>query len=392
MTWSGQTVVVLGTMGQIPFAGVAWQVLHYLEGLRRLGHDVYYVEDTGAWPYDPARDTITDNSAYAVRFIKLMLERCSLVDRFAYCTPEPRRTVLGMSEEQLSHLYRRADTLINLTGATVLREEHLPVPRRIYLETDPVLPQIQVAQRRSLTIELLDAHTDHLTFAENLGAPDCGVPVERFRYRTTRQPVVLDWWWDGGAGGSRGRPQGSPYTTVASWRQDGKDVEWNGAIYHWSKHLEFLKVIDLPERVDDPLELALACADPEAVRLLTSHRWRVVDGIALSRDLDPYRSYIQESAGELTVAKDQNIRLRSGWFSDRSACYLAAGRPVVTQDTAFGKVLPSNQGGLYSFRTIDDIVAALDGIASDYHANSMAAREIAREYFDSERVLRAMMA
>src|SRR5207247_4468131 len=135
-------------------------------------------------------------------------------------------------------------------------------------------------------------------------------------------------------------------------------------MYCWSKDLEFLSLIDLPRHVKVPLELALACEDPEVIRLLTSCGWRIADAIALSKDLSPYRDYVLASRGEFTVAKDQNVRLRSGWFSERSACYLAGGRPVVTQDTGFGTVLPTGEG-LFAFNSVEDIVGAFEAMTSD---------------------------
>jgi hypothetical protein len=270
------------------------------------------------------------------------------------------------------------------------------VPVRIYLETDPVLPQIETALGSTYCIDVLNAHTHHFTYGENLGQPDCGVPDSRFAYRPTRPPVVLDWW------SPTTIPPGPCFTTVASWRQAGKDVEWRGQTYTWSKHHEFLKIIDLPRRTAQPLELALAVRghagdgesawvpddeeDADAIRMLTRHGWRVMNAITLSREISPYRDYILGSRGEFTVAKDQNVRLRSGWFSDRSACYLGAGRPVITQDTAFGKFVPTGQG-LFSFNGMEDIVAAFEAINSNYEAHARAARAIAETYFKAETVL-----
>jgi hypothetical protein len=264
------------------------------------------------------------------------------------------------------------------------------VPVRIYLETDPVLPQIEVAQGRRFTIDLLKAHTHHFTYGENLGAPDCLVPVGPFRYFPTRQPVVLEWWRPKVAAAQAGDTEGRRFTTVASWQQSGKDIGWNGAIYAWSKHHEFLKFLDLPRRTSQVLELALACGDNDALKMLKDHGWHVVDALGLSKDCFPYRDYILSSDGEFTVAKDQNIRLRSGWFSDRSASYLAAGKPVITQDTAFGNALPTGRG-LFAFRTMADIVAALDAIAADYAGHSRAAREIAGDHFAAEKVVGRLM-
>jgi hypothetical protein len=397
-------LVVLGMMGRMPLAGVAWQVLHYLEGFRRLGADVYYVEDTGSWPYDPKQNTITQDSRYTIEYISQLMAWCGFQDHWAYRAAAQNEGTFGLSESQVQRLFDQADALVNVTGSTVLRAEHLHVPVRIYLETDPVLPQIEVAKGSRVRIDQLDAHTHHLTYGENLGAPDCGVPVGHFEYRPTRQPIVLDWWTPttGPAAREGLLPSTACFTTVANWRQSCKDFEWRGETYTWSKHHEFLKFIDLPRRTAQPLELALAVkgnrregeeiwvpADPEdgeALRLLTSHGWRVIDAMALSKNISPYRDYILASRGEFTVAKDQNVRLRSGWFSDRSACYLAAGRPVVTQDTGFGKFLPTGEG-LFAFSTIEDAVAAVDAIGADYARHSGAARAIAEEYFRAETVL-----
>jgi hypothetical protein len=381
-------LVIFGIMGGTPFAGVAWQVLHYLEGFRRLGHDVYYVEDTPWWPYDPEQNTLTNDCSYAVKYIARLMAWCGLPECWAYRSDALGGRVFGLSQSQLSHVFEQADVLVNLTGSTVLREEHLKVPVRVYLETDPVLPQIEVAQGDWWWIHVLSAHTHHFTFAENLGAPDCGIPLGRFKYQPTRQPVILDWWMSEASLSLHGPspPAACSFTTVASWRQTGKDVKWHDETYTWSKDHEFLKFIDLPHRTRQRLELALACEDAEAIRLLTSHGWRVIDAVRLSTDIAPYRDYILCSRGEFTVAKDQNVRLRSGWFSDRSACYLAATRPVITQDTGFGKTLPTGEG-LFAFTTMEDILAAIEAINTDYDRHSRSARAIAEEYFRAETVL-----
>ncbi|MGH7872753.1 MAG: glycosyltransferase [Candidatus Binatia bacterium] len=393
----------------MPLAGVVWQVLHYLEGFRRLGFDVYYVEDTGAWPYNPEENTVAADSSYSIGLLGQLMKTYGFSDRWAYRDVMRGGCSFGLSESQIRRLFEQTDILVNLTASTVLRTEHLRVPLRVYLETDPVLPQIEVAKGNSSYLEQLGAHTHHFTYGENLGAPDCGVPVERFRYFPTRQPVVLDWWTgsshSGGNGATLG-PQGC-FTTIANWRQSGKDFDWNGVRYTWSKHHEFLKFLDLPKRARQPLELALAlksgagteknswsglnAIDAETVRLLTSHGWQVVNAMSFSKQTQTYRDYILRSRGEFTVAKDQNVRLRSGWFSDRSACYLAAGRPVITQDTGFGKVLPTGDG-LFAFNSMEDILSALERINSDEPKHSRAARAIAETYFKAEIVLAKLIA
>ncbi len=395
-------LVVMGILGRTPLAGVSWQTLQYLEGFRRLGHDVYYVEDTGDWAYNPEQTTSDEdarqyaiNCQYAVDYVARLMSWYGVPDRWAYRSRIDGR-LFGLSETRVSRLFAEADALVNLTGSTRLFEEHLRVPARIYLETDPVIRQFAVIQGCRDAIEQLSAHTHHFTYGENLGAPDCGVPATCFDYRPTRPPIVLDWWTSDARAGSAPSCSQLPldrYTTIANWRQSGKDIDWKGEIYSWSKHLEFLKFIDLPRRTAQQFELALLCKtaqDSGAAPLLESHGWRVVDAIAVSKDILPYREYILGSRAEFTVAKDQNIRLRSGWFSDRSACYLAAGKPVVTQDTAFGIIVPTGQG-LFAFQTMDDILDAINAIESDYDGHCRAAREIAAEYFSTERVLGSLM-
>jgi hypothetical protein len=173
---------------------------------------------------------------------------------------------------------------------------------------------------------------------------------------------------------------------VASWKQTSKDIEWQGELLTWSKDVQFQRVLDLPRRVSRPLELALAIDDDAAVARLSEAGWSVVPARPLSDDLDRYRDYVRVSAGEFSVAKAQYARLRSGWFSDRTACYLAGGRPAVVQDTGFGSVLPRGEG-LFAFDTIDEAAAAIDAIDSDYDRHARAAAKLAREYFDAEVVL-----
>jgi hypothetical protein len=389
-------IVVMGIMGRTPLAGVTWQVLQYFEGFRRLGYDCYYIEDTGDWAYNPDQTTseyddaqYVVNCEYAVNYVAQVMSSRGFGDRWAYRSRIDKR-LFGLSVSQVSSVFKDADVLVNLTGSTWLFEEHLRVPVRVYVETDPVIRQIEVANGDRDAITQLSAHTHRFTYGENLGAPDCGMPSTQFEYHPTRPPIIMDWWTEADTPSAAfGHPR-QMYTTIANWKQTGKNLKWNGETYYWSKHLEFLKFIDLPGHAPQKLELALLFSGSEqctkAMSVLKSHGWLVRDAKTVSQDIHSYRDYILQSRGEFTVAKDQNIRLRSGWFSDRSACYLAAGRPVITQDTAFGNLLPTGLG-LFSFRTIEDIVAAFESIETDYKRNCVAARDIAAEYFAAEKVL-----
>jgi hypothetical protein len=386
---SGLRIVLLGGFGRVPFAGMAWETLFYLEGFRRLGHDVYYVEDSAHWPYYATKDTTTEAACQAAAdYIARMLAWCGMPDRWAYRTVAQDDRVYGLSEQQFSQLFQTADVVINLAGSTWLRDEHLRVPVRVYLETDPGCNEIQAAQGDPEMLRMLAEHTHHYIFAENLGAPDCRLPAQPVEYRHSRNPVVLEWFTppeDAPAPGGR-RPL--RFTTVGNWDQSGHgfDIEWQGEVYTWSKHHEFLKFLELPSRIGHPVELALGSITKGDVAMLRSHGWQIVEAYPLSRDILPYREYIWASDGEFTVAKDQNVRLRTGWFSDRSAEYLAAGRPVITQDTAFGSVLPTG-AGLFAFNSMEDIVGAFEAVQADYATHSRAARDIAEEYFRAETVL-----
>jgi len=376
-------IVLLGMMSKIPVAGVVWQTAHYLEGLRRLGYDVYYVEAHARTPTTLMSTEQDDGSALAATFIDRACRRFGFGGRWAYHALHDDGRVYGMSEAELMRLYGSAHAIINLHGGTEPRPEHYATNRLVYLETDPVQLQIELSENRPETIAFLEPHCAFFTFGENYGRPGCGLPVsDRFRFLPTRQPVVTDFWADSDI------PPGDALTTVGNWEQPHREVVFRGETYHWSKHHEFMKVIDLPRRVGGRprFELALSSYDDAAERLLRGHGWDVRPALAFSMEPDPYRAYIAGSLGEFTVAKDQNVRLRSGWFSDRSATYLAAGRPVVTQDTGFGDVLPTG-AGLFAFRTVDEATAAVGAIREDYTAHARAASDLAAEYFAADRVL-----
>ena len=377
----GHPIVLLGMMTKMPVAGVVWQTLHYLIGLRRLGYDPYYVEAHARTPSMLMEHADDDSSGRAAAFIAGTLDRFDLGDRWAFHALHDDGRCYGLSAERLQELYRSAALMINLHGGTEPRLEHTATDRLVYVETDPVDVELQLAEGRQTTIDYLKPHCAHFTFGENYGRPDCGLPVSPlFNFLPTRQPVVLDLW----QGGSESA--GRRYTTIGNWRQEWRDVEFGGEKYSWSKHHEFLKFLDLPARSGAEFELALAGCGREDRKLLEQHGWRVREAQPLSLNIDIYRHYIAGSRGEFTVAKDQNVRLRSGWFSDRAATYLAAGRPVINQDTGFGSVLPVGEG-LFAFSTMEDIVTAVQTIEADYERHSRAAGEIAREYFDSSRVL-----
>jgi hypothetical protein len=360
---------------------MAWMHMQITAGLQQLGHDAYYFETTSAWPYDPVRNTIVNDSDYALPYLEKVAESFGLGDRWAYRRSYSDKAWLGPSRAKAEELLARADAVLNVAGATRFAEEGLKIGRLVYFGTDPGHHEIAFAGGNKDVRTLIEEHADFITYGENIGNTDCPLPPLPGLRSRTRQPILLHLWQDGA-------PLKQEFTTVGNWRQTDRDIEFESQTYRWSKHHEFLKFVDLPQRTDQSIELAtgLANLNPEERNLLESKGWRLRDAHPFTTDPWRYRDYVRSSRGEFTVAKDLHIRLRSGWFSERSACYLAAGRPVVTQDTGFGKVLPTGEG-LFAFNTIDEILAAFEAINSDYERHSRAARAIAEEYFRAETVL-----
>jgi GT2 family glycosyltransferase len=379
-------IVLLGMMSRIPVPGVVWQTVHYLLGFQRLGYDVYYVETHARTPAMLMQRADDDSSAKAAAFIDRVMRRFDMKDRWAFLALHLDGRCYGLSREQLKRLYSSTSLIVNLHGGTKpLIELFAGRDRLIYLETDPVQLQIELHQNLQRTIDFLEPHSAFFTFAENYGNPDCELPIsDRFPFQPTRQPVVLDLW--------RGRANGAgeTFTTVGNWKQPYRDVTYLGEIYRWSKHHEFLKFIGLPGRTSQPFELALGSYDELDRRMLESNGWRLRHALDVCPEPDAYRDYITGSRAEFTVAKEQNVRLRTGWFSDRSATYLAAGRPVISQETGFNKLLPTGEG-LFGFTTMDEIVAAVEDINGDYKRHSRCATSLAAEFFSHDVVLSQLL-
>jgi hypothetical protein len=380
-------IVFLGMMTKIPVAGAVWGTVHYLVGFQRLGYDVYYVEAHARTPSMFMTHEQDDGSGKAAKFVADVMEQFDMGDRWAFhALHEEGGKCYGMSETKLKELYASADLLINYHGGTVPLPEHTATNRLIYLETDPVELEIEIYNGIKESTEFLAQHIAIFTWGLNYNQPDCQVPLDqRFRFTPLPPALVLDLWRPFGTRAGR------HFTTVGNWKQMWREVRFKGQTYYWSKHFEFLKFMDLPKKTKQTFELALASYEEKDRKLLERNRWRVCEAMDFSTDLDAYRKYIGTSRGAFTVAKDQNVRLRSGWFSERSAQYLAAGKPVIDQDTGFGNYLPTGRG-LFAFSTMDDVLAAVDAINSDYANHCRGAYEIAREYFSYDVVLKRLLA
>jgi hypothetical protein len=380
-------IVVMGFMGSIPIAGVIWQHIHYIVGLRRLGHDVYYVEDSARLPYNPETFEITNAFDYAAHILDRLAREFDFKNHWGFCARYLKRhPTAGLALKKIRLLYREADAILNICGAQEFNDDLLVSDRIVYVESDPGVEQIKVDNRRRSTIEYLGRHSALFTFGENVGTKKFPVPLHGLKWQPTRQPIVLDFWKT-----HRSPPRAAVFTSVANWSTSRiKDITWRGRKYLWSKSREFLRFIAAPKKAGEPFELATNIKDARTRAQFLRNDWRLESPLQMSVDYWLYRDYIQRSKGEFTVAKDQYVRLNTAWFSDRSACYLAAGRPVIIQETGFTKYY-GGDAGLLSFRSVGEISTAVKKINADYAKHSRAAREIAREVFDAKKVLASLL-
>lgn len=376
-------IVVVGFMAGIPIAGVVWQHLHYIVGLQRLGHDVYYCEDSARYVYDPTTGIYGEDYSYATAELDRLSRRFGFEERWAFCARfikgEP---TVGMSRSAMYDLIRSADAVLNICGSQEMHDDLRGLDNFLYIESDPGVEQIQIDNGDPKPRTYLDEHRKLFTFGENIGTDAFPVPLHGMEWLPTRQPIVTDFWKT-----DTPPPTDAIFTTIANWNTSGlKDVQWRGEKYLWSKSLEFLRFKDAPRLSNETLEMATNIRDTAIREDLASRGWKLADASPISDNIDSYVEYIRGSRGEFTVAKDQYVRLNTGWFSDRSACYLAAGRPVITQETGFTQYY-GGQRGVIAFRTLEEILEAAKAIRADYAMHSRAAHEIAAEHFEATKVV-----
>jgi hypothetical protein len=378
-------IVVTGLVGQYPLGGVAWDYLQYVVGLARLGHDVHYLEDTGQWPYNPEEGGISKGCELTIRHLEGLMARFGLGDQWAYRFPWGPRW-FGMPDRRRREALAGADLIINVSGTLERPAEYreaAPRARLAYIDSDPVFTQVKLARGQEDFRRLVDLHDVHFSFGERLSDE---VPATGHRWRPTRQPILLEEWRAANGNRDLASHRGS-FTTVMNWTSY-KPVSYG----QWTlgqKDVELERFLDLPRMVEPTvLEVALAEGKTRrAPRALLAHRgFRIADPAVVCPDLDGYRDYVSGSKGEWSVAKNGYVRPLSGWFSCRSACYLAAGRPVVLEDTGYSRVIPTGEG-LLAFASPEEAAEAIRAVESDYRRHSGAAREIAEEHFDHRKVL-----
>jgi hypothetical protein len=375
-TTSRLRIVVTGLIGGYPLGGMAWHYLQYVLGLANLGHDVFYVEDSGRDPYDPIEGTPSGLCAFNVEYLNRVMSRFAMSERWAYRRSR-QSPWFGMSDRVRSAVLQSADLLINVSGSLENPEEYRMVRRLVYVDTDPVFTQLKLARGQETFLARVNAHDVHFSFGARLSE---AVPRTGHVWRATRQPILLQAW-------RQGTPRRHAYTTIMSWTSY-KSQTYRGRVYG-HKNVEFMRFVDLPRMVA-PTVLEVASARgrtrPMPRNLLNEKGWQVVDPDAICPDLDSYRDYVESSKGEWSVAKNAYVQTRCGWFSERSACYLAAGRPVIVQDTGFSRLLPCGEG-IVPFTTIEEAASAIREVEGNYPRHTAAARSIAEECFDSDKVL-----
>ncbi len=380
------TAIFAGYLVRCPLGGYAWQMVHYLRALRDAGLDVWFWEDTRhTWQaYDPITRTSGADYTSGIALAGAILARSGFADRWVF-HDAGRDERAGAGREAARELLASAKILINAAGVNRFEAAERRGKVNVFIDMDPAYTQLRVAGGDRLLGEILAEHDVHFTFGENIGTPRSPIPSAGITWRPTRQPVALDLWTP-----SPIEPQ-APFTTIGTWDSPGRDVELDGVRYSWRKRDEWGKVMALPRETGERFVVAMEVREAADRARLAEAGWEVRDPIGISADAGAYQAFIAGSRAEFTTAKDVNVRLRSGWSSDRSACYLAAGRPVITQDTGFGDVLPVGEG-LLAFRTLGEAADAVRAVAESPERHGAAARRIAVEHFDGRRVIGDLLA
>ncbi|MGH3089706.1 MAG: glycosyltransferase [Rubrobacteraceae bacterium] len=379
-------IAVTGLAATYPYGGPFWDYMQYPIGLRKLGHDVLYIEDAELWGYDPITHTFVEHGGRHADWFAKRVEAFApdLEDRWFFRDATGR--TYGREWSEVVRFCREADLFLHLSASCWMREEYYEAGKVVFIDSDPMYTQSSVpgylegalGELDLSRIEMLRRHDEFFTFGENVGSPGCKIPTELFDWKPARQPVVLDLFRDAAVPIENRR---RALTTVASWEPSKMNLIVEGVAYG-GKSLEFERFIELPRRSAMSMELALNGEIPK--KRLREHGWKLIEPISVSSDPWVYRDYLASSLAEWSVAKNAYVDSRSGWFSCRTACYLALGVPAIVQDTGFD--LPTGEG-LFKFSTLDEAADAIEELASDPNRHAKAAREIAAEYFDSGRVL-----
>jgi hypothetical protein len=374
--------IFAGYLARYPLGGHLLSQYHFLAGLAKLGYEVVFLEHYG-WPnacYDPPTNTMTDDPTHGLGQILPFFKRIGLR---RWCYVDASEEWQGLQRDEVRSLCRDAAFVMSSSSTTWL-EEFCECPTRIFVDIDPGFTQFKMSPTPSPSCPGYASPHDfnfHFTFGERIGKPNCPIPTHGLCWHPFRQPLALDLI------SPQFTPKAPRFTTVMSWSAYGS-VEYRGVSYG-QKNVELLKYLDLPRRAGNVFEIALGGVNAPA-QPLRDFGWIISEALAATSSVKAYLDYIGHSRGEFSVAKEAYVKTRCGWFSDRTVAYLASGKPAIVQDTGFAETLPCGEG-LFAFQTADDVVNAVEEIGKDYERQCRAARRIAREHFDSDKVLRTML-
>lgn len=372
-------IIVSGLIGQYAFGGVTWDYIQYVLGFRALGHDVWYLEDTGAWAYDPVAQEPSADCSHNVAYLAKVMEAFDMGDRWIYRNGADD-TYHGVKDAATAErIISGADVLANVSGAAWLTEASAAIKRKLFLDGDPMFTQIGLVTQGG-TEERIRMHDRHFSFGLNIGRPGCLVPTGGLTWHPTVQPIALGHW--NPAAEAPNAVSRDAWTTVMNW-SSYKPREFEGETYG-QKDEEFRKYFCLPELSGEPFVLAMGqgVGRSRPTQMLEEHGWSIVEPDLHLPDYLAYRDFLTGSKAEWSIAKNGYVKSRSGWFSCRSACYLALGKPVVVQDTGWSESLPSGDGVL-AFTDPEGAAAAIKAVAANYSHHSLAARAYAEKHFDA---------
>ncbi|GAA4013904.1 hypothetical protein GCM10022408_28800 [Hymenobacter fastidiosus] len=374
-------ILVLGYIVRGPLGGMAWHHLQYVIGLKNMGHQVLFLEDSDGYAscYNPSTNEVTTDPSYGLQFCKNIFTQHNLQHNWSYYD-EHTNSWFGLSKKAVENFCNNADVVLNLSGINPIREWWLNVPTRCYLDTDPAFTQIKHITNNA-ALEIAKAHTHFATYGENFGKAICSIPNDGIDWKPTRQPVVLGKW------NTSQSTQNRNWTTVMQW-DSYQSQEYKGKVYGM-KSASFDEYIDMPSKVQDIFELALGSHAVTKCKLIDAG-WKVKDPLGITLTTETYQQFICNSKGEWSVAKQGYVVTKSGWFSERSAVYMASGRPVIVQNTGFSDFLPVGKG-LLTFTNMAESIACIEKVNGDYEYHCNEARKIVEEYFDSNKVLRDLL-
>jgi len=379
-------IVVTGLIGQYAFGGVTWDYIQYVLGFRALGHDVWYLEDTSAWAYDPLKQEPSADCSHNTGYLDRVMREFDMGDRWIYRNGADG-TYHGVPDAgEVESILTSADVLANVSGACWLRDPTAAIPIKLFLDGDPMFTQISLAVAPDSEFAArVSLHDRHYSFGLNIGHPDCLVPSGGIAWRPTVQPIALDWWAKTLMPAGAVHIAADAWTTVMNWASYAPK-EFGGMTYG-QKDMEFERFVNLPSHTTEKFVLAMGqgVGQKRPTEMLEHKGWKIIEPDVHLPDYASYHDFLTNSKGEWSIAKNGYVRSRSGWFSCRSACYLAAGKPVVVQDTGWTDHLPSGEG-VFAFHTPEEAEDALGAVSSNYGHHSRAARAYAEKFFDAGKV------